>query len=225
MKDLAIKILIGVAAVLAVISAIIFISAWTLDYWQAWVFLCVYAIGNVLMVVDLWRNDQALLQRRMSGGPFAEQKPAQKVIMLLMSIAFVALLVVPALDHRLRWSNAPPAVAIFGDMLLAFGFYIEALIFRENTFAAATIQVAGEQHVISTGMYAIVRHPMYAGALILLGGIPLALGSYWGLAVIAAMMPVLIWRLLDEEAFLAKNLAGYKEYQSKVRWHLIPGLF
>ena len=116
-------------------------------------------------------------------------------------------------------------MAIVGDIIVVFGFFVATLIFRENTFAAATIQIADEQRVVSTGPYAIVRHPMYAGGLVLLAGIPLALGSYWGLVVMAALIPVLIWRLLDEETFLSENLIGYNAYRSKVRWRLIPGIF
>jgi protein-S-isoprenylcysteine O-methyltransferase Ste14 len=219
------KTVFGLVAVLAVMAAMIFIPARTFYYWQAWLFLGVYAICNVLVVAYLWKTDQALLARRMSGGPFAEGKPAQKIVMALASILFVALLIVPAIDHRLGWSNAPPAVAVAGDILVVFGFYVATLIFRENTFAAATIQIADQQRVVSTGPYAIVRHPMYAGGLVLLAGIPLALGSYWGLLAIAALIAVIIWRLLDEEAFLSENLTGYNEYRSKVRWRLIPGIF
>jgi protein-S-isoprenylcysteine O-methyltransferase Ste14 len=219
------KMAFALAAVLAVMAAMIFIPAGTFHYWQAWLFLCLYTVCNVLVIAYLWKNDRALLQRRMSGGPFAEGKPAQKIIMALASAGFIALLVVPALDHRLRWSNAPPAVAVVGDTLVAFGFFVATLILRENTFAAATIQIADDQRVVSTGPYAIVRHPMYAGGLVLLAGIPLALGSYWGLAGIAALIPIIIWRLLDEEAFLSVNLAGYKEYRLKVRWRLVPRIF
>ncbi|MGZ3498340.1 MAG: methyltransferase family protein [Vulcanimicrobiaceae bacterium] len=223
--DLGRKTIVALVTVLALIGAIIFLPAWTLNYWQAWVFLAVYAICNVFVVAYLWKNDRALLQRRMSAGPAAERSPSQKIIMFLVSIGFIALLVVSALDHRLRWSNVTPVVAVFGDILVALGFYIELLVLRANSFAAATIEVASDQKVISTGPYAVVRHPMYAGGALLLFGIPLALGSYWGLAVLAAMMPALIWRLFDEEAFLAKNLPGYEEYQSKVRWRLLPRFF
>jgi protein-S-isoprenylcysteine O-methyltransferase Ste14 len=211
--------------VLAVIAAAVFVPARTLNYWQAWVFLCVYAICNVLVVAYLWRTDPALLERRTTGGPFAEGTLTQRLVMTLASIGFIALLVVPALDHRMLWSKAPPAVAVIGDVLVVLGFFVVTLIFRENTFAAATIQIADEQRVISTGPYAIVRHPMYAGAMILLLGIPLALGSYWGLIVVAAIALVIVWRLLDEEMFLSQNLAGYKDYQSTVRWRLIPWIF
>jgi protein-S-isoprenylcysteine O-methyltransferase Ste14 len=105
------------------------------------------------------------------------------------------------------------------------GYYLIFRVFKENTFAAATIQIAENQTVISTGPYAIVRHPMYASALLYLLGMPLALGSLWGLLALAAVMPFLIWRLLDEERFLSKTLPGYAEYCTRVRWRLIPHVF
>src|SRR5262249_43982200 len=154
----------------------------------------------------------------MHGGPTAERRPAQKVIMLGTSIGFVALLVVPARDHRFGWSAVPPGVVAAGNALVALGFYLISRVYRENPFTSATIEIAPDQRVISTGPYAIVRHPMYASGFLYLVGTPLALGSYWGLVVVAAMMPFLIWRLLDEERFLAGNLPGYAEYQRRVRY-------
>ena len=142
--------------------------------------------------------------------------------MLFTSAGFIALLVVPALDHRFGWSHVPIAVVIAGDLLTAIGFYFIFLVYRENTFSSATIQVAENQTVVSTGPYAIVRHPMYASASLYLLGTPLALGSWWGFVPIAVMLPFLIWRLLDEEGFLARNLTGYAEYQRQVRHRLVP---
>jgi protein-S-isoprenylcysteine O-methyltransferase Ste14 len=145
--------------------------------------------------------------------------------MSFVSIGFIALLVVPALDYRFKWSSAPLYAVIAGDALTALCFYITFLVYKENTFSSATIEIAGDQKVISTGPYAMVRHPMYAGALLLFIGTPLALGSYWGLLAFVATLPALAWRLLDEEKFLAKNLSGYTEYCASVRWRLIPGIF
>jgi len=105
------------------------------------------------------------------------------------------------------------------------GFYVVFIVYKENTFASATIEIAKDQKVVSTGPYAIVRHPMYAGGLSLMIGTPLALGSYWGLLAFAAMSPFLVWRIFDEERFLARNLPGYTEYREKVRWRLIPKVF
>jgi protein-S-isoprenylcysteine O-methyltransferase Ste14 len=158
----------------------------------------------------------------MRGGPTAEKEPRQRVIMLFASLGFIALLVVPALDRRFGWSAVPLSVVVVGDILTAVGFYLIFRVFRVNTFTSASIQVAPDQYVISTGPYAIVRHPMYASSSLYLVGTPVALGSYWGLIPIAGMMPFLIWRLLDEERFLATNLRGYTEYQKRVRHRLVP---
>jgi protein-S-isoprenylcysteine O-methyltransferase Ste14 len=119
----------------------------------------------------------------------------------------------------------PPVLVIAGDTLTALGLYIVFLVYKENTFASATIEIASDQQVISTGPYSIVRHPMYAGGLIYLLGMPLALGSWWALIALAATTSFLIWRLFDEERFLSTNLRGYVEYRAKVRWRLLPGLF
>jgi protein-S-isoprenylcysteine O-methyltransferase Ste14 len=145
--------------------------------------------------------------------------------MLFASIGFIALLVVPAIDHRFKWSSMPLYMVIAGDILTALGFYIIFFVYKENPFTSATIEVTGDQKVISTGPYAVVRHPMYAGSMLYLLGTPLALGSYCGLLALAAMAPFLIWRLFDEERFLSKNLPGYTEYCAKVRWRLMPGVF
>ncbi|MDB5980217.1 MAG: Membrane protein [Pseudomonas sp.] len=209
--------------VLAVVTGLLlFGPAGTTDYWQAWAYLLIVTGASVLMTLYLIRKDPALLERRMRGGPAAEKQPAQKLIMLGMSGTFIALLVVPALDHRLDGSTLPLAAVIAGDALVAIGFYLITLVYRENTFASATIEVAENQQVISTGPYAIVRHPMYASASLYLFGTPLALGSWWGFVPIVAMLPFLIWRLLDEERFLTGNLPGYAEYQKQVRYRLVP---
>lgn len=213
----------GVLAV--VMGLLLFVPARTIDYWQAWVYLSIYFGASFLITLYLMKNDPELLRRRMAGGPTAEKEKTQKIIMLIASIGFIALLVVPALDHRFMWSRAPLLAVIAGDLLTALCFWIMFLVFRENSFTAATIQTFEDQKVIDTGPYAIVRHPMYAGGLLLFIGTPLALGSYWGLLVFVAVSPALIWRLLDEEKFLARNLPGYIEYCARVRWRLIPGLF
>src|SRR5262249_36228750 len=180
--------------------------AGTTHYWQAWAYLAVYFGASLFIMLYLMKRDPALLERRMSGGPAAEKEKVQKVIMLLMSLGFITLLVVSALDRRMEWSHVPPSVTILGDILVATCWFIVFIVFRENSFTSATIEVAGDQRVISTGPYAVVRHPMYAGGLLLVIGTPLALGSYWGLPAIAVMMPLLLWRLYDEERFLSKNL-------------------
>ena len=215
----------GVVALALVMALLLFVPAGTVRYWQAWVYLAIFIGAAAIMTCDLLRRDRALLERRMVAGPTGETRPAQKVIMLFTSIGFVALLVVPALDYRFGWSTVPTGAVVVGGALVAIGFWLISRVYHENTFSAATVQIAENQRVISTGPYAIVRHPMYASALLYLVGTPLALGSYWGLIPSALTTLGLVWRLFDEEKFLAKNLPGYAEYCAKVRWHLIPGIF
>ena len=222
MNDLYGKTLLRIAAVIIIFGLVLFISAGTIRYWHAWVYLGVYAGASLLISLYLLKHDPALLKRRLSGGPTAEKRIAQKIIMFFASIGFVGLLVVPALDFRLGWSAVPLPVVIMGDLLVVVGFYLVFVVYKENTYTSATIEVAENQKVISTGPYAIVRHPMYASASIYLMGTPLALGSYWGFLALAFLMPFLIWRLLDEENFLARDLPGYVEYQKKVRYRLVP---
>ena len=207
------------------VGLLLFVTAGTMWYWQAWVYLAVLAGASLLTTLYLMKKDPALLERRMHGGPMAEKEATQRLIMWFASAGFVALLVVPALDHRFGWSEVPVYVVVLGDILVAAGFALIVVVFRENPFTSATIEVAPGQRVIATGPYAVVRHPMYASALLYLVGTPLALGSYWGLLAFAAMMPFLIWRMLDEERVLARDLPGYTEYQRRVRHRLVPGIW
>jgi protein-S-isoprenylcysteine O-methyltransferase Ste14 len=204
------------------LAALLFIPAGTFDYWQAWLFMAVFGCTSGATTVYLALRDPKLLERRMNVGPRAEKEPAQKIIMVLATLGFIAMLVFPALDHRFGWSSVSASVSVLGDALIALGFLFIFFVFRENSYGASTIQIAEGQTVISTGPYALVRHPMYAGALVMSVGIPLALGSWWGLFVLLLLLPVLIWRLLDEERFLRQNLPGYTEYQTKVKYRLVP---
>ena len=137
-------------------------------------------------------------------------------------MTFLGVFVFSAISHRFRWSPVPVYVALVGDMLVALGLFINLLDFRENTYGRATVETIEDQKVISTGLYAFVRHPMYAGDLIMLAGIPLALDAWWSIAIIVIAAPGLIWRTLDGERLLKKDLPGYVEYTHKVRYRLIP---
>jgi protein-S-isoprenylcysteine O-methyltransferase Ste14 len=222
---LALRAWFALAALAVVMGLLLFTPAGTLRYWQAWVYLGIFFGASALTTAFLIHRDPALLERRMRGGPTAEKRPVERLIMVFTSIGFIALLVVPALDYRFQWSNVPLWAVAAGDVLVIVGFYFIFLVYRENTFTSATIEVAPGQTVISTGPYAIVRHPMYASALLYLVGTPLALGSYWGLVPLAATIPFLIWRLFDEEELLAEKLPGYIDYQNKVRYRLVPGIW
>lgn len=225
MRSLNARALLALAAVTAVTGLLVFVAAGTTHYWEAWVYLSVFFAASFVSTLYLMKADPALLERRMRGGPTAEKEPTQRCIMVFTSLGFVALLVVPALDHRFGWSKVPLYGVVVGDVLVALGFCFIFLVYRENTFASATIRVERDQKVVATGPYAVVRHPMYAGASLYLLGTPLALGSYWGILAFVATLPFLIWRLVDEERILADGLPGYTEYQQRVRYRLVPLLW
>jgi protein-S-isoprenylcysteine O-methyltransferase Ste14 len=216
------KTIAGFVQLIAIMALLLFAPAWTLHYWQAWNYLAVFGCSSFLITVDLWLRDRELLERRLKAGPGAETRKRQNWIQALASLSFLALLLVPSLDRRFGWSQIPVAVVIAGDLLVAAGFFVVYRVFRENTFTAGTIEIAEQQTAVSTGPYAVVRHPMYAGALILLLGTPLALGSWWDLLSLFPMTAVLVARLLDEEEYLARGLRGYREYCQKVRFRLLP---
>ncbi len=208
-----------------VMAALLFVPPWTLDWRQAWLFLIVYFGGSLALMLDLAKRDPALLERRMKAGPWAEERLSQKIIMTFASLGFFALLLIPAFDRRFGWSHLPAIVALAGNALMLIGGFGVWRVFCENSFTSARIELAADQRVISTGPYALVRHPMYTTALVMMSGTPLALGSLWGLHAFAAMMPALIWRIFDEEAFPVAPPPGYPEYKQKVRYRLIPHLW
>jgi protein-S-isoprenylcysteine O-methyltransferase Ste14 len=222
MKNLKAKAFSGLFFLLLIIAALLFLTAWTFDYGQAWAFLAVFGASALGITIYLIKRDPKLLERRVYGGPTAEKETNQKIIQTISLIAFITSMVVPGLDHRFAWSTVPIQLVIAGDVLVALGFLIIFFVYRENTFASATIEVYPEQKVISTGLYALVRHPMYLGGLILFLGIPFSLGSWWGLFGVLIFLPAGIWRIFEEEMFLIKNLPGYSEYQNKVKHRLLP---
>ena len=222
MNSLNLKAFGGFLGLFVAMAALLFIPAWTLDYWQAWVFLGVFLLPALAVTIYLMKKDPQLLARRVYAGPTAEKETSQKIIQCITSLGFMAMLVVPALDHRFHWSCVSFYGVVAGDLLVALGFFIIFLVYKENTFASATIEIYPGQKVISTGLYALVRHPMYMGGLLFFIGIPLSLGSWRGLFVYLLIMPALIWRIYDEERFLTKNLPGYAEYKNNVKYRLIP---
>src|SRR6516162_6656246 len=202
--------------------AIIFIPAWTLAYWQGWVFFLTISISTALATIYIALHDKKLLESRLHGGPTAEETSAQKIITAIGSLVFVAAIVVIVFDHRFGWSPAVPAyLSILGDALGALGILVYLIVVRENRYAAGVVQVVEGQTVVSTGPYAIVRHPMYAGALLVLVGAPLALGSWWGLLFAPLFVGWIAWRLLNEEKFLRENLPGYIAYAHEVRYRIV----
>ena|ERR1700681_1767719 len=190
-------------------------------FWQAWVYLFVTAAASATIVAYLQRKDPTLLRRR-TRGPGAEKEASQNLLQVLAILVFSGTFVLSWFDHRFSWSHVPLIVEIAGFALVVLGFLIYFIVFRENTFAGATVEVVSDQTVITTGPYASVRHPMYSGLLVLLFGTPLALGSWWGLLMVVPMALVIALRIRYEERYLTENLLGYADYCRTLRYRLIP---
>lgn len=200
----------------------LFWPAGTFDYWQAWVFIAVFMASTLIPSCYLAVKDPATLKRRMHGGPTAETRSVQRIVIWAVIVAAFAAPVVSAFDHRFGWSSVPIAVVILGDVLVVAGLILAQAVVFENRFAGASIHVESGQQVVSTGLYRLVRHPMYFGAMVMMIGTPLALGSYWGLLVVIISAPALAVRILDEETMLRTELDGYEDYTHKVRYRLMP---
>jgi protein-S-isoprenylcysteine O-methyltransferase Ste14 len=207
---------------LIVLSAVVFLPAGTLNYWQAWVFIATFMVATIFPSIYIARTNPAALQRRMHGGPRAEARTIQKILITGAWVGLFALLVISAYDHRMGWSSVPAWVCLLGDVLLATGLGIAMLVVIQNGYAAATVTVETGQTVVSGGVYTFVRHPMYVGNMIMMVGVPLALGSYWGLVFVVPGVVALMLRILDEEKLLTHELAGYREYTQRVRYRLVP---
>jgi protein-S-isoprenylcysteine O-methyltransferase Ste14 len=207
---------------LVMFGLMLFLPAWTFDYWQAWVFLVVFSLSTWIPSIYLLRTNRAALERRMHAGPRAETRPVQKVVMVFSFLSLTAMIVVSVLDHRFGWSRVPTAISLVGDVLVAIGLGVAMLVVVQNSYAAATVTVEAGQNLVSTGLYGLVRHPMYAGDVIMMVGIPLALGSYWGLVFVIPGLIGLVFRIFDEEKLLEQDLAGYGEYTHQVHYRLVP---
>jgi protein-S-isoprenylcysteine O-methyltransferase Ste14 len=210
---------------IAFFALLLFWPAGTFDYWQAWVFIAVFVVATMVPTVYLAVKYPDAFRRRTHSGPLAETRLAQKLINVGIIATVVAAAVVSALDHRFEWSTVPTAVVVIGNVLVLAGVGVAELVVIQNNYAAATITVEADQPVVSTGLYGVVRHPMYVGALIMMAGMPLALASYWGLLTIIPGVLVFAARITDEEKALRQDLDGYPEYAEKVHYRLIPGVW
>jgi len=219
------KVLVSGLVQLVLIGVLLFVPAGTVDYWQAWVFLAVVALSAVIPSMYVQRTNPAAMQRRMRGGPAAEARAAQQLVMAGLYGSLVAMVVLSALDHRFGWSRVPAAVCLVGDVVAAVGLGMVMLVIVQNSYASSTVQVESGQTVVSRGLYGLVRHPMYTANVIMMVGIPLALGSYWGLVFVIPGLLTLAWRIRDEETLLRGELDGYREYTRKVRYRLVPGVW
>ncbi|MFZ0834111.1 MAG: isoprenylcysteine carboxylmethyltransferase family protein [Mycobacterium sp.] len=207
---------------LVLLGVALFLPADTLNYWQAWVFIVVFTVATLVPSVYLAVNDPAALRRRMHAGPAAETRTTQKIAVTGVFAAGIAGMVVSGLDHRFGWSAVPIWLVIAGNVLVAFGLTMAEFVVIQNSYAAANVTVEDGQELVSSGLYSVVRHPMYVGGLIMLAGMPLALGSYWGLLTLVPAVALLAVRMIDEEKALAQQLPGYRDYLADVRYRLVP---
>jgi protein-S-isoprenylcysteine O-methyltransferase Ste14 len=187
---------------------------------QGWRYWLIFTLCTLAITLHFLQHDPGLIDRRLSAGP--EKDETQQMIRGILSLALILLFVVAGIDHRLGWSDVPgPAVAV-ADVVVVMGFVIVFLTFQANSHAGATIDVTPDQRVVSTGPYALVRHPMYLGGALIILATPFALGSGWAFPWALAAVGCLAWRLLEEEKYLSRHLPGYDEYREHTRYRLIP---
>lgn len=224
-KKLLKKALTGFVVLNLVLGATFFIPAWTIKYINSWVFIIIFSGFVLFNIIYFFRKDEKLLERRLRGGPGAEKESSQKLIQVFIRTLFPSMLIVSGLDYRYNWSAVPLIAVLVSFILIIIGFTIVFFVFKENTFTSSSITVHENQKVISTGPYAVIRHPMYSGVTLLCLFSPIALGSYPALIFGFMMILVYIVRLIKEEKYLIINLPGYMEYTEKVHFRLIPHIW
>ena len=202
-----------------VIGVLVFLPAGTLRFWQAWLWLAVLFAPIAALGLALAFLDPELLERRMRT---RERERPQKTVIGAFILVLVVAFIVPGLDRRFGWSAVPAAVVLLSDLGILAGFALFILTIRENRFASRVIEVQDKQAVITTGPYALVRHPMYLSMILVLGLSPLALGSWWGALPCLAIPALLAVRIVNEEQLLRQGLRGYEDYTRKVRYRLVP---
>jgi protein-S-isoprenylcysteine O-methyltransferase Ste14 len=213
---------------LGITGALLFISAGTLDWPQAWILLAELGGLGLLSGFVIGQHDPALLRERMSGPIQKEQKSWDKVLISIFFALWMSQYVLNGLDAvRFHWSDVPLWLQVVGGLGIAFGFYAFHVVMMTNTFAAPVVKIQSERkhQVISTGPYAYVRHPMYAGAVLMILGTPLLLGSWYGIIVAAVLLALLALRAVKEENTLKAELEGYDAYAARVRYRLVPGIW
>lgn len=207
---------------LVVMLAVLFLPAGTFTYWEAWLYVAVFFVPVTLVLIYLLRHDPALLERRLKA---RESKPGQGLVVESGAICYLLTYLLPGLDHRFGWSDVPAPAAIAGDAVFLLSYGLFFLVLRENSYASRVVEVQEGQKVISTGPYAVVRHPMYVAVLGTLLSTPVALGSWWAVIPALPLIPLLVARIRSEERMLVADLDGYDEYALRVRYRLVPGIW
>ncbi len=213
------KILLAWTAAVAVLLLVLFVPAGTLDYWQAWLYMAVILVPAAFVVLYFLKKDPEFLERRMM---YREKEAAQRSVIGFGILIFIIGFVIPGLDRRFGWSQVPPSLVLFADVLVLAGYAFVAVVFMENSYAGRTVRVEKGQTVVTTGLYSVIRHPMYLGTLVLYLATPIALGSYWAFPVFALTIPMIVMRILNEEEVLRRELPGYTEYCNRTRYRLVP---
>lgn len=221
-RTIVVRALARVALVVPLMLLLVFLPAGTLDYWEAWGLLTVLTIPGIAALVYLARRNPELLERRMKS---REPEADQRLIMRLALLPVLLSIVIPGLDRRFGWSDVPSSVVFAAWTVVLAGYCVFLVVIRANPWASRVVEIMPGQTVVATGPYAIVRHPMYAGALLIYIAVPLALGSWWAIVSSLLLVPVIVARILSEEAVLQRDLAGYRGYMDRVRWRLVPGLW
>lgn len=201
------------------IGAFLFLPAWTLNYPNTWLFLSLLLVPMLIMGVILFIKAPTLLEKRLA---HKEKETTQRGVVAFSALMFPVGFVLSALDFRFAWSNVPLWLTVTASVLFLVGYGVYAEVMRENAYLSRTVEVQEGQTVICTGLYGIVRHPMYLATLLMFLPLPLILGSFWGLIPFSLYPVVIVIRILNEETVLTEGLAGYAEYKTRVRYRLIP---
>ncbi len=225
MRSLKARTTLNSAKFLVVLAVVLFPYGGTLRFWQAWVYLGLQAAWLTTCGHYFLKTDAALVERRLTQDEQGEKDMTQRVLIATLRSLGVATLVVAGLDHRFGWTTVQPALVAVACAMFAAGTVLVFAVFRENTYTSSIIEVDPRQKVIATGPYRALRHPFYAGTLLLGLATPPLLGSYCAAIFIPPAWALLVVRIFAEERFLSDRLPGYKEYLSKVRCRLIPGVW
>lgn len=204
------------------LPGLLVLPAGTLAYWEAWVYLAILLIPMTLTAAYLLARDPELLERRMRA---KEKDAAQSKIVAFSAVFFLAALLIPGFDRRFGWSHVPLLAVLAADLFVLAGYGLFILVLRENRSASRIIEVEAGQRVVTTGPYAVVRHPMYTAVTLMALATPIALGSWWAFVPVPLLVAVLVARIQNEERLLANELTGYREYMRTTSYRLIPGVW